>query len=185
MPKLQAVATPEWVFVDSAASDKPVFDPDDPISSRLQLLLFLYPGSVTKLNASELKFEELIMTGDQTGTVDVNEIIDRACSGRPGGLNPRRRFIPSSSVLHFGRPHFRRLKKEEELMSDAAAEPAEDKSGEEKPADAEENDAEEQGAEEKAPPKEKDLNVVLVCDIDCSSRNSSVAGPGRRSRTRF
>ncbi|HVX62066.1 MAG TPA: Gldg family protein [Pirellulales bacterium] len=181
IPKLQAVATPEWVFIDSAASDKPVFDADDPISSRLQLLLFLYPGSVTKLNASELKFEELVMTGDQTGTVDVNEIIQQSMFGQPGGLNPRRRFIPSRQYYTLAARISGALKKEEELMSDAAAEPAEDKAEEEKPANAEQDgaeaeDAEEQGAvekngekkdaEEKAPPKEKDINVVLVCDID-------------------
>lgn len=178
IPKLQAIATPEWVFIDSAASDKAVFDPEDPVVSQLQLLLYLYPGSVTRLNASELKFESLVMTGDHTGTVAVGEIMEQGMFGRGGGLNPRRRPIPTHQYYTLAAHISGALKKQDELMSDAAAEPVEDKAAEDKPeatgdeaaktpaAEEKTLDGKKAKEEEKAPPKEKDINVILVCDID-------------------
>src|SRR6185437_471690 len=123
-PKLRAMASPEWVFVDSGASEQPVFEAADPVSSQLQEMLFLFPGSVAHKNASELKFEALILTGDQTGTVAVAELLEPTMFGQPGGrLNMNRRMKPTNRYYTLAARITGELPKEDELMSDAAAEP--------------------------------------------------------------
>jgi len=82
----------ELVFVDAAAGGE--FNQDDPISSRLQQLLFPFPGWVRGKNTSTLKVTPLVKTGVQTGTVRYGEIMQMSPFGPRGGLNPMRRRIP-------------------------------------------------------------------------------------------
>lgn len=84
---------PEFVFVDRANGS---FGKGDEISSQLQQLLFLFPGSVRKQNSSNLTFTPLAQTGDQTGTVNFAEVLLPSMFGMGGGqLNPQRRFRPT------------------------------------------------------------------------------------------
>ncbi|HEX4132604.1 MAG TPA: Gldg family protein [Pirellulales bacterium] len=85
----------EFVFIDAGASNEPVFNEQDPISSGLQELLFVFPGAVAGLNASPLSFKPLVMTGDDTGYVLYGDALSRNFMGQPGGLNPNRRSIPT------------------------------------------------------------------------------------------
>jgi len=86
---------PEFVFVDTGLTESRVFNQEDPISSGLQSLLFVFPGSIRKLNASPLTFEKLITTGAQTSTVAYDEILLPAMFGGGGGLNPNPQRVPS------------------------------------------------------------------------------------------
>ncbi len=71
----QSVATEadeQWVFIDQGNGATEPFNEDDPISSGLNQLLFLYPGYITKDEDSKLKFERLAVTGNEnSGTVDL------------------------------------------------------------------------------------------------------------------
>lgn len=82
----------ELVFVDAAGEGE--FNQDDQISSRLQQLLFPFPGWVRGKNTSTLKVKPLVKTGVQTGTVRYGEIMQMSPFGPRGGLNPMRRRIP-------------------------------------------------------------------------------------------
>ncbi len=50
----------EFVFVDSGSSDSEVFNEQNSTSSRLQQLMFLFPGSMTHRSSSDLKFDWLV-----------------------------------------------------------------------------------------------------------------------------
>src|SRR5581483_7323360 len=92
-PKLEAIVSPEWLFIDRGASDKPVFSQKDQISSGLQQVLLLFAGSMKHLNASDMKFEPLMETGDETGEVSFADLQGNPFGG--GGLNPARRRKPT------------------------------------------------------------------------------------------
>lgn len=97
--KYEGLFPTEFVFVDTGLDEKKVFNQEDPISSGLQSLLFIFPGSIRKLNASPLTFEKLITTGPQTMTVAYDQILTPAMFGSGGDLNPNRRHIPSGEPM--------------------------------------------------------------------------------------
>ena len=68
-----------------------VFNQNDPISSGLQSLLFIFPGSIRKLNASPLTFEKLVTTGTQTDDRGLRPDYD-------AGVLRRRRRTESDTV---------------------------------------------------------------------------------------
>ncbi len=188
MPKLGGYIKREWVFVDHGCGAKEPFKEDSPITSKLQQLLFLFPGAVSGLNSSPLKFTELVSTGDDTGTIRYDQILERSFMGPP-------RFNPEMTLLE-KRTNDKyvmaariqgKLKTENIPMSDKAAdgEPAEqpsadkeaaaqdapdaakaDAKGAAKPEETKSADAKSPAAEEK-PKAEPEINVVLVSDIDC------------------
>jgi ABC-type transport system involved in multi-copper enzyme maturation permease subunit len=83
----------EFVCVDSEQGDSDPFNESDAVTSRLQQLLFLFPGSISPLNASRLKFEKLVtLEGKPRGTVSYDELLEPSFFGRGGGLkrNPNR-----------------------------------------------------------------------------------------------
>jgi ABC-2 type transport system permease protein len=67
--------TPLWVFVDAGepGAEQP-FNPDDPIVSGLQQLLFFFPGAVEQSEGSKLEFTPLATTGNLTGYVPQSEL---------------------------------------------------------------------------------------------------------------
>ncbi len=134
----------ELVFVDDSTKSEGALNDTDPITSGLQLLLFPFPGSVSKQHASQLEFEPLVRSGDRAGTVRYGEMIQMGMFGQPGGLNPRRRkdLTNTSYVLAAA------------IHGPAPTDPA-------APAD---DDA------EKEEPKAAQLNVVVVTDIDMLHR---------------
>lgn len=93
-PKIQQFPD-EFVFVDKGADASTrfvPFDPRDSISSDLQQMLFLFPGAVRQKNASKLEFAPLVRTGNKTGWVDANQILEPGMFGQGGGLNPTRQL---------------------------------------------------------------------------------------------
>lgn len=93
-PKLSHLPE-EFVFVDTTLRDSDPFNDQNPVSSRLQHMLFPFPGSVAKLNASSFQFTPLVRTGDATGTVAFNDVVQMSPFGAMGGLNPQRKQIPA------------------------------------------------------------------------------------------
>ena len=87
---------PEFVFIDTGSGAKEPFNPEDPISSGLQQLLFPFPGAVAKMNASSFTFTPLATTGEKTGTVRFGELMRMTPFGPRGGLNPNRRWFPTN-----------------------------------------------------------------------------------------
>ena len=65
----------EFVFVGDGCGAKDPFNSRDVITSGLQQLLFPFPGSVSKLNASDLEFTPLARTGERTGTVRFGDMM--------------------------------------------------------------------------------------------------------------
>ena len=128
----------EYVFVDKGASDKPVFDSDDQISAKLQQVLFAFAGSVVKKD-DKLKFEELVQTGNHSGTIKVDEIFTPGFFGRGMELNRQRRFKPPAAPTRYTlAARIRGKAAGNKAMSDQPAEPAADDEG---PADRGDEDA--------------------------------------------
>ncbi len=151
-PRFQWI--PEFVFVDQASSSQRTFSDADPITKDMQQLLFLFTGSVSPLNASQLKFRALVTTGNKTGVVPQSRLWSRGFFGG-GNLNPvRERDYETTATNYVLAAHIQGKYKEPSFMSDV--EPKADV-----------------GAEAKLDPfqkeaaKEVDINVVLVADIDC------------------
>ncbi|MBN1587881.1 MAG: Gldg family protein, partial [Pirellulales bacterium] len=154
-PKMADVFWPEFVFVASKNNvDEELgmegFNEDDPISSGLQELLLLFPGSITELNVSSLKMEPLAETGTQSGSIPYNEIFQMSPFGGPGGLNPRRQHV----LMNRSYVMAARIRGEVDA-------PVEDDAPAENP------DAEEKSA--KKPAKKSTIDVVLVADVDVIS----------------
>ena len=181
-PKLRAVSTREWVWVDNGASADWVFNPEDRVASQLQEVLFLFPGAVAHKNASQLKFASLVKTGDETGTVLADEIVRQAMFGQGGGLNPDRRFKQTNRYYTVAARITGTLKEEEELMSDAPAEPAEEPA--EKAAEdgaAEDGAAEDGAAEDKESGEKPGEDKAVESDEakqDAAAEKESKEGDG-------
>jgi ABC-2 type transport system permease protein len=91
-PKLASLVErdKEFVFVGQGSGAKQPFGDGDPASSGLQKILMPFPGAMTRLNTSDLKFTPLLTTGDKSGTVRYGDMLQQSFMG-PTGLNPDRR----------------------------------------------------------------------------------------------
>ena len=142
----------EFVFVDKGAGKdlQPFAEADSgpgaPISAGLQHMLFPFPGAISPLNASKMEFTALARTGESTGTVAFSEVMQMNMFGQPGGINPRRRQIPRNMSYIMAAHVTGKLGADEQPAPKDGADSAED-----------------------AAPKQGQINVVLVADIDLLS----------------
>ncbi len=182
MPKLAGFISREWVFIDYGSGAKQPFNPENPATKDLQQVLFLFPGAVSGLNSSPLKFTELISTSNRTGTVRYDQIFEPTFMGQPR-MNPDLPMLrrPSHEKYVLAAHISGKLKSENQEMYDQGAETeAGDDAGEEKAApdeaddgatDAAAADATDDAAkadqDADAKRSEREINVVLVGDIDC------------------
>lgn len=147
-PKLSDIP-PEFVFIDNGCGAKEPFSEQDAISSKMQHLFFPAPGWIEKRNTSELKdrnFVALVRSSLNSGTIKYREMILSTPMGQM--LNPFRRQVPGKNTEYVLAAHITgRL---------AAKPPADDKSKDPKAKPEPKPEA----------PKETDVNVVLVADID-------------------
>lgn len=88
----------EFVFVDEGSGAKEPFASSDKVTGKLQHMLFPFPGAFARLQASSLQFTPLVRTGPRTGTVRYSDIFNMGPFGPRGGLNARRRMIPSGNT---------------------------------------------------------------------------------------
>jgi ABC-type uncharacterized transport system involved in gliding motility auxiliary subunit len=77
----------EWLFVDRDCGAKEPFNLENPISAELQQVLFLFAGSVSGLNSSDLKFTRLVTTNNQTGTIRHDQVMEPGFMGQQR-MNP-------------------------------------------------------------------------------------------------
>jgi ABC-2 type transport system permease protein len=140
----------EFVFVGDGCGAKEPFNPRDAVTAGLQQLLFPFPGSVSKLNASDLEFTPLARTGEKTGTVRFGDLMQMSPFGPRGGLNPARRQIPTN-VSYVMAAH---------IQGKVKLAPAED---------ADKKTDDKKAAAQK--PRQSTINVVVVADIDSLSQD--------------
>jgi len=89
---------PEFVFVDKGESKKSdPFNEKSRVSSKLQQLLFPFPGAVTRLQASNLEFTPLVKTGDRTGTVSLGDVFQTGPFGNRMGFNENRPLMRTAN----------------------------------------------------------------------------------------
>jgi len=145
----------EWVFIDYGSGAKAPFNRTSPITAKLQQVLFLFAGSVTGLNSSSLSFTELVNTSDHTGTIRVDQIMERNFMGQP-------RMNPEIPLLE--KPTNDRYVLAARIQGKPKADnvPMSDKEPDAKAADKADGEK-----KEAAEAKEPEINVVLVTDIDC------------------
>ena len=141
LPKL-AKLPQEFVFIDANCGAKEPFNESDPISSKLQHVLFPFAGFITKLNASMgLTFTPLVRTGERTGTVRYADMFEMTMFGGPGGLNPDRRRLSTGTEYVLAGQIRGQLPDETKPDDKASKDKKDDKKGAE-------------------------INVVIVADID-------------------
>ena len=135
MPKLAGFITREWVFVDNGSGAKKPFNMDNPVTKELQQVLFLFPGAVSGLNSSSLKFTELVSTSDRTGTVRYDQIFEPSFMGQPR-MNPDLPLLerPSNETYVIAAQIRGKLKSENIPMADEQAETPEAKTSDEEKA---------------------------------------------------
>lgn len=140
-----------WVFIDEGepGAVQP-FNPDDPIVSGLQQLLFFYPGAVVQPDDSGLEMTPLAVTGNLTGYVPQSEL---RFARQSGGMGLRE--VPTEAEYIMAARLTGVADSREQLELDEL-----DKADE-----ADEADAADQADEEQA----VEINAVLVADIDCLS----------------
>ncbi len=176
-PKLGHLPS-ELVFVDDEAAAPKAFNQDSPISSKLELLLFPFPGSISKLPGSKLEFEELARTGESTGTVAFRDMISMGPFGPSGGLNPNRRH-DTTGLPYILAVHIKGKLPAEKPMADDEAEHAHEHADHDHAdhdhADHDHadhsQDATDGGAKpDESKPQDVDIDVVVVADIDMLHR---------------
>lgn len=164
-PKLAPLSErfPEFVFVDKGATKTP-FNEASEITSKLQHMLFPFPGSIAKQNTSDLEFTALVRTGDKTGTVYYKDMLEMSMFGMGRGeLNPNRPHHPEKTPFVLAVEIRGKVKSPQPMAG------ADKGAGEDKAAKGE--GAAKDAASKQAKPEKKDseINVVLVADIDVLS----------------
>ena len=145
----------EFVFVDKGMdkASEP-FNEEDPVSSGLHQLLFVFPGEISALNASNMKFTSLAKTGTKTGNVDVQQIAPGAMFGMMQ-IDDRRKQIPT------GREYVMAARIQGEIPGAPKPEGANGNG---------EDGADQQKDTESEKPESTKLDVILVSDIDMLHR---------------
>ena len=136
----------EFVFIDPGSGAENPFNPENPISSQMQQVLFLFPGFINEKPSSEMDFSKLLITGQNTGYINYGDIMQTGFMGQPS-INPNMKL-------------FQRKTRDEYVM---AAHITGDITSPPLPHPAA---SESEGADKPADTTEAKLNVVLVSDID-------------------
>lgn len=178
-----------WVIVrKQALGGEEAFNDDHAVTKGLDELLFIYPGNVEPARQSSLKFQRLVSTGTQAGTIPYDRytrLEAEANRERPDLLRGELRSIqgrPSGEQILAARIHGKL--EEEKLMGQVDDDPSDEeaskagssngeKSGDEK-SDGKSNDKKSDGKEPDASQdsegeKKKEIDVVYVADIDVMS----------------
>jgi ABC-2 type transport system permease protein len=147
----------QWVFIDRLNGSPEPFNEDMEISSGLNQLLFLYPGSVARVDDSKLKFEQILSTGVGNSGVVPTMFLQRFSQQRanPMPQQPEHDWTKDSYILAA------RITGPAPVDDAATAAAAAAKKGVD-PADA--ADAAEKAGDKKA--ETKDMDVIVVADID-------------------
>jgi ABC-2 type transport system permease protein len=153
---VRSMQDPQWIFIDENNGNKKAFNEELDVSSGLNQLLVLYPGSISRVDDSKLKFQQIIATGVGNSGTAPARLLQRFDPQRP---NPNRETVPRMATkdgyvlaAHITGPP----PEDDSALSTAPKEGAD-------PANAPEN-AEENIKAKKA--QTRDMNVIVVTDID-------------------
>ncbi len=96
-PKLADLqSTPEIVFIGQGSGAADAFNEEQSASAGLQEIVTLFPGLLKPRSVgSGLEFIPLLRTGSTGGTIPWNDVVQQGFMGGFGGINPRRRHIPT------------------------------------------------------------------------------------------
>ena len=72
---------PEVIFLGGGGGEDPPFNPDEAITSGLQELVAIYPGSVKSSPGSRTTLTPLLQTGPDSGLTDWNRLVQRSLFG--------------------------------------------------------------------------------------------------------
>ena len=72
---------PEVIFLGSGSGEDPPFNPDEAITSGLQELVAIYPGSIKLAAGSRTTLTPLLQTGADSGLTDWNRLVQRSLFG--------------------------------------------------------------------------------------------------------
>ena len=138
----------EFVFVDEGCGASEPFNEDHDISSKLQQVLFPFPGFIRKTQTTEMEVVPLVTTGTNSGYVKLGEVFQSTLFGQ--SLNPYRPRDIEGKEYVLAAHITGKVKAEEDPADDATAD----------------------GSEEDEAKKEKvnEVDVVLVSDIDMLTR---------------
>ncbi len=158
-PKLQLRGIiPEFVFIRPEAPSQEEnfqpFNPNDPITSGLEEVLFMFPGGIEKTeNAPEgVEYNDLVTTGSLAGAMSYQEYMGQAFFGPAQlDLNPAR--LEEKRKLSFGA---------QENYSIAAHIRGKPKAADADAAKKSDSDID----EDTTKAEDRPLNVVYVCDLD-------------------
>ncbi|MAT68503.1 MAG: ABC transporter permease [Planctomycetaceae bacterium] len=145
----------QWVFIDDGNGAAEPFNSENPISSGLNRILLLYPGSVRQAIDSDSKFSALAVTGAKNSGTLATQQLARAEQGEMGRVNRDVFDRRDTSDSYIVAAEVTRLAPLDELL---------DEGGDEiDPADDPEAIAKRKEAEANRPT----MNAVIVADIDC------------------
>lgn len=191
-PKGQQFITPQWVFIDRGSGAEAPFNDEEPISSNLQQVLFIFPGAWQKRDDTNVEFVELASTGNLTGTIRYDDIMMASRQMSPVGGGNLGNLEIATEQRYVLAAHVRgKLPPSEDLLSENfddeleetdptdADNPEDDAFDENVEVDADEDtkfadddtdvdeSEESSGAQSEKEDKDPEINVVLVADIDC------------------
>jgi ABC-2 type transport system permease protein len=87
----------EFVFVGAGSGAAQAFSAECPITSGMQQMLTVFPGSIQPIAGGATTVMPLLQTGSQTGVVDYDEIIERNIFGQ-ATINQNRRLRPTGQT---------------------------------------------------------------------------------------
>ncbi len=145
----------QWIFIDSDNGAKNALNPDNKITSGMNQLLFLYAGSVTHDDDSEMEFDQLAVTGSSnSGTM--NTMMLRQLSRTQQMLS----YLPTSKSYILA-ARIRGEYADDDLLDTNSL----DLNSTEE--EAESADDGEEDADEITGDGRNEVNAVVVADIDC------------------
>jgi ABC-2 type transport system permease protein len=100
-PEFSDVLGPEWVFVTAESGVETALNPNSPVTSGLQEVMTMFPGSIRPRANSELEFTPLLRSSTRlSGLTDWDELIsDMPFFGPQIVSNPRYRVDDDSHVI--------------------------------------------------------------------------------------
>jgi ABC-2 type transport system permease protein len=85
---------PELIFVGTGNGAPETFSPKSPVTSKLQELVFIFGGCLKSADVKGIEVTPLVHSGPSGGVLSYRKVwTSNPWSG--GGLNPRRRYLPS------------------------------------------------------------------------------------------
>jgi ABC-2 type transport system permease protein len=149
----------EFVFIGKGSGASEPFSADDPVTSGLQEMIFVFPGWIARGKETGPTYKPLVFTGRQSGTVAHSDVLMPFPFGGPQ-INPQReqRYkIPSPRKEFAMAAHIKGRLKEDLPMHPGHEDEKSHEAGKD---DAKTNEA-------ASTPPSPEINVILVADVDC------------------